>query len=121
VTVLTSIDDAELRKVGQAGPAPAQVERLARLAKTTGLDGVVCSAQEIEIVRRAAGKDFLIVTPGIRPAGADLADQRRVTTPTDALASGANILVIGRPITGAADPARAARQIAEQLDHVQTA
>src|SRR5271154_2441955 len=85
VTVLTSIDDAELRKVGQAGPAPAQVERLARLAKTTGLDGVVCSAQEIEIVRRAAGKDFLIVTPGIRPAGADLADQRRVTTPTDAL------------------------------------
>jgi orotidine-5'-phosphate decarboxylase len=118
VTVLTSIDDAELQKVGQAGPAPAQVERLARLAKEAGLDGVVCSPQEIELVRRAAGTDFLIVTPGIRPAGSDLADQRRVTTPADALASGADILVIGRPITGAADPASAAQKIAEQLDRV---
>jgi orotidine-5'-phosphate decarboxylase len=118
VTVLTSIDDAEVQKVGQIGPARAQVERLARLAKMVGLDGVVCSAQEIELVRKAAGDDFLIVTPGIRPAGAELADQRRVMTPADALAAGADILVIGRPITAADDPASAARKIAEQLDRV---
>ncbi len=118
VTVLTSIDDGELQKIGQLGPAPDQVQRLARLAKAVGLDGVVCSAQEIELVRKAAGKDFLVVTPGIRPAGADLADQRRVTTPADALSAGADILVIGRPITAAPDPAAAARKIIDELDRV---
>jgi len=115
VTVLTSIDDAELEKVGQIGPARAQVERLARFAKASGLDGVVCSPQEIALVRKACGKDFLIATPGVRPAGADLADQRRVTAPADALAAGSDVIVIGRPITGAADPAAAARSIADEL------
>jgi orotidine-5'-phosphate decarboxylase len=115
VTVLTSLDDAELEDVGQAGPASAQVERLARLARASGLAGVVCSPREIELVRRACGGEFLIVTPGVRPAGADLADQRRVATPAEAVAAGADILVIGRPITGAADPAAAARAIAGSL------
>ena len=79
------------------------------LAKASGLDGVVCSPQEIAAIRAACGPDFLIVTPGVRPAGSDLADQKRVMTPAEALAAGADILVIGRPITGAADPAAARR------------
>jgi len=115
VTVLTSIDDTLLDSVGQRGPAGEQVVRLARLAKASGLDGVVCSAHEIGALRQACGKDFLLVTPGIRPAGADLADQRRVMTPAQAFAAGADILVIGRPITGAKDPAAAARAIAAEL------
>ncbi|HTP76723.1 MAG TPA: orotidine-5'-phosphate decarboxylase [Rhizomicrobium sp.] len=115
VTVLTSLDDAVLGSVGQRGPAAEQVVRLAQLAKHSGLDGVVCSAHEIGAIRRACGKDFLLVVPGIRPAGADLADQRRVMTPAEAHAAGADILVIGRPITGAPDPAAAARSIATQL------
>lgn len=116
VTVLTSLDDAELEKVGQAVPAIDQVERLARLAQASGLAGVVSSPREIGVIRRACGKDFLIVTPGIRPAGSDLADQRRVTTPIEAVAAGADILVIGRPITEAADPAAATRTIARSLN-----
>jgi orotidine-5'-phosphate decarboxylase len=88
---------------------------LAKLAKASGLHGVVCSAQETALVRKATGKDFLIATPGIRPVGADLADQRRITTPKDAMAAGSDILVIGRPIAAAADPAAAARAIAEDL------
>lgn len=115
VTVLTSLDDAELDKIGQRGPAVAQVERLAQFARLCGLDGVVCSPQEVALVRNACGKDFLIATPGIRPMGADLIDQRRVTAPGEALAAGADILVIGRPITAAADPAAAARSIADGL------
>ena len=115
VTVLTSLDDAALETVGQKGPAEAQVERLARLVKASGLDGVVCSAHEIAIVRKATGPDFLTVVPGIRPAGADPADQRRVMTPAEARAAGADILVIGRPITAAPDPAAAARSIAQEL------
>ena len=115
VTVLTSLDDAALETVGQKGPAEAQVERLARLVKASGLDGVVCSAHEIATVRKATGPDFLTVVPGIRPAGADPADQRRVMTPAEARAAGADILVIGRPITAAPDPAAAARSIAQEL------
>jgi orotidine-5'-phosphate decarboxylase len=115
VTVLTSIDDTLLDSVGQRGPAADQVVRLARLAKSSGLDGVVCSAHEIPALRRACGGDFLLVVPGIRPVGADLADQRRVMTPAQAHAAGADILVIGRPITGAQDPAAAARAIAAEL------
>jgi orotidine-5'-phosphate decarboxylase len=115
VTVLTSLDNAVLETVGQRTPASDQVVRLARLAKASGLDGVVCSPQEIAMVRAACGPEFLIVTPGIRPAGADLADQRRVTTPEDAVRAGADILVIGRPITGAANPAEAAKAIAASL------
>ena len=115
VTVLTSLDDAALESVGQRGPSVAQVARLASLTKASGLDGVVCSAHELAAVRQTAGPDFLTVVPGIRPAGGDLADQRRVMTPKEARAAGADILVIGRPITGAPDPAEAARAIADEL------
>lgn len=115
VTVLTSLDDLALELVGQRPPAVAQVERLAALTKASGLDGVVCSAHELAAVRRKAGPDFLTVVPGIRPAGGELGDQRRVTTPSQALVAGADILVIGRPITGAADPAKAAQAIAAEL------
>lgn len=115
VTVLTSLDDAVLESVGQKGPAAAQVVRLAALAKTSGLDGVVCAAHEIAAIRKACGKDFLIVTPGIRPKGAAINDQRRFMTPSEAFSAGADILVIGRPITDAADPAAAARAIAAEL------
>lgn len=115
VTVLTSIDNDILDAVGQRGPAAEQVVRLARLAKHAGLDGVVCSAQEIAAIRSACGPDFLLVTPGIRPAGAALADQRRVMTPAEAQRAGSDIMVIGRPITGAADPVAAARAIAAEL------
>jgi orotidine-5'-phosphate decarboxylase len=116
VTVLTSLDDAVLEGVGQRGPAAEQVLRLATLAKHAGLDGVVCSAHEIAALRKALGPDFMLVVPGIRPAGADLADQRRVMTPGKAYAEGADILVIGRPITGAADPAAAAKAIVAEFD-----
>ncbi len=115
VTALTSLDDAVLESVGQKGPAEAQVLRLALLAQTSGLDGVVCSAHEIVPLRKALGPDFLLVTPGIRPAGAALNDQRRVMTPAEACRAGADILVVGRPITAAADPAEAARAIAAEL------
>jgi orotidine-5'-phosphate decarboxylase len=115
VTVLTSIDDDILESVGQRGPAPEQVVRLARLAKHAGLDGVVCSAQEIAAIRAACGPDFLLVTPGIRPAGADIGDQRRIMTPAEARRAGSDIMVIGRPITAAPDPVAAARAIAAEL------
>jgi orotidine-5'-phosphate decarboxylase len=111
VTVLTSIDDGVLETIGQREPAQDQVVRLAKLAQKSGLDGVVCSAHEIAALRKACGRDFLLVVPGIRPAGSDIADQRRVMTPAEAARAGADILVIGRPITGAPDPARAARDI----------
>jgi len=115
VTVLTSLEDSDLDAVGQKKPARDQVLRLAELAKKSGLDGVVCSAHEIEPIRKAIGPDFMLVVPGIRPAGADIADQKRVMTPVDALKKGADILVIGRPIVGAPDPGQAARQIAVSL------
>lgn len=115
VTVLTSLADEDLASVGQSLPASAQVERLAKLAQAAGLDGVVCSPREIAIVRRACGPDFLVVTPGVRPAGAELADQRRVMSPAQAIAAGADILVVGRPITAAAHPGEAARAIAEEV------
>lgn len=120
VTVLTSIDEPVLQSVGQRGPAAEQVVRLAKLAKHSGLDGVVCSAHEIAALRGACGGDFLLVVPGIRPEGADLADQRRVMTPSQAHSAGADILVIGRPITSAPDPAAAARAIAAELASVRS-
>lgn len=116
VTVLTSLEGADLAAMGIAGTPLEQVVRLARLVKQSGLDGVVCSPQEIEAVRAACGPDFLIVTPGVRPSGGTLDDQRRVMTPSRALAAGADLLVIGRPITGAPDPAEAARAIAAELE-----
>lgn len=115
VTVLTSLEDSDLDAVGQKTPARDQVLRLAELAKKSGLDGVVCSAHEILPLRKALGNDFMLVTPGIRPAGADLADQKRVMTPAEAVKAGADVLVIGRPITAAKDPGAAAKVIADEL------
>lgn len=115
VTVLTSLDDEALEAVGQRLPISGQVGRLAQLAKAAGLDGVVCSAHELATVRKACGQDFLLVVPGLRPPGSDRADQRRVMTPSQARAGGADVLVIGRPVTAAPDPAKAARAISEEL------
>ena len=101
---------------GGAGDAAAQVLRLAQLAKRSGLDGVVCSAREAEALRAALGDDFKLVVPGIRPQWAAADDQKRIVTPAEAVAKGADYLVIGRPITAADDPADAARRIAAELD-----
>jgi orotidine-5'-phosphate decarboxylase len=114
VTVLTSLDDADLTATGVADGAAAQVMRLATLARDAGLDGLVCSAAEVAGLR-AAWPDALLVVPGIRPEGAAQEDQKRVMAPREALAAGASILVIGRPITGAADPTAAAAAIAAEL------
>lgn len=111
VTVLTSIDGATLAELGISAPPAEQVDRLASLCSAHGLDGVVCSAQEAARLRATQGDGFHLVTPGIRPAGADTHDQKRVMTPEEAIAAGANHLVIGRPITGAPDPSAALRQI----------
>ena len=115
VTMLTSLSDEDLPSVGLTPPVGEQVLRLASLTQQCGLDGVVCSAHEIVRLRKELGPDFLLVVPGIRPAGSDVGDQKRVMGPAEAIAAGASRLVIGRPITGAADPAQAARDIAERL------
>jgi len=115
VTVLTSMDDGDLAAVGQSAPVSDQVVRLARLTQDSGLDGVVCSAHEIKAIRAACGLDFKLIVPGIRPAGADIGDQKRVLTPADAINAGADFLVIGRPITGAPDPVAAADAITADL------
>jgi orotidine-5'-phosphate decarboxylase len=115
VTVLTSLNDDDLVAVGQRPPAREQVLRLARLTRDCGLDGVVCSAHEIEPLRAELGGDFLLVVPGIRPEGSAMGDQRRVMGPAEALKAGASALVIGRPITAAPDPGETARAIAESL------
>lgn len=115
VTVLTSLDEADLLAAGQDPDLPAQVERLARLAEECGLDGVVCSPREIRRLRAVLRRETLIVVPGIRPDGSDVGDQKRTMTPAEAIRAGADHLVIGRPITGAADPAAAAATIAATL------
>ena len=115
VTVLTSLDASDLQATGISGTPCDQVMRLAALAKASGLDGVVCSAHEIEPLRNALGPGFMLIAPGIRPTGAAIADQKRVMTPRDAVRHGADILVIGRPITEAADPAAAALAIRDDL------
>jgi orotidine-5'-phosphate decarboxylase len=115
VTVLTSLDDNDLAAIGQSAPAAAQVKRLALLAQESGLDGVVCSPQEVATLRQACRKDFLLIVPGIRPAGAAIGDQKRVQTPQEAIAAGADYLVIGRPITEAPDPGAAARAILAEI------
>ncbi len=104
VTVLTSLADSDLREIGVAGTAAQQAQDLARLAASCGLDGVVCSAVEAPALRAAQGRGFKLVTPGIRPAGSARDDQARIVTPEGAVANGADYLVIGRPITQAADP-----------------
>ncbi len=115
VTVLTSLDDADLAATGVAGAPLEQAVRLARLAREAGLDGVVCSPQEIAAVRAALGPGPLVVVPGIRPAGGAAGDQKRIATPAEALAAGADLLVIGRPITTAPDPRAAARAIVAEI------
>lgn len=115
VTVLTSLAGDELSGLGIGGTAAKQVERLAQLALRSGLDGVVCSPREAENLRAVLGRKALLVVPGIRPEGAAAGDQKRVMTPREAIAAGADYLVIGRPVTGADDPAAAARAIAESL------
>jgi len=115
VTVLTSLDKADLAAAGVAGEPAEQVVRLALLAKESGLDGVICSPLEIAALRKACGRDFVLMVPGIRPAGSATGDQKRVMTPKQAVELGANHLVIGRPITEAADPAAAATAIAREL------
>jgi orotidine-5'-phosphate decarboxylase len=115
VTVLTSLDATDLAATGVSGAPQDQVLRLARLAKECGLDGVVCSAAELAALRAALGPDFLLVVPGLRPLGAAAGDQKRMATPAAARAAGADLLVIGRPITEASDPAAAARAIAAEL------
>jgi orotidine-5'-phosphate decarboxylase len=108
--VLTSLGEDDLGDVGQAGPLADQVLRLAHLAQSCGLDGVVCSPREIAAIKAACGPDFVLMVPGIRPAWAASGDQKRVMTPGEALAAGADYLVIGRPVTGAQDAAAAARR-----------
>ena len=115
VTVLTSLADADLAAIGMMGKTTDQVVRLARLAQDCGLDGVVCSAREIVALRSACGAGFKLVVPGIRPSWSAADDQRRIVTPKEALDLGADVLVIGRPIAAADDPAAAARRIAEEI------
>jgi orotidine-5'-phosphate decarboxylase len=119
VTVLTSMDAAELKAAGVCSAPAEQVLRLARLAKSAGINGMVCSAEEVASLRVELGPEALLVVPGIRPAGSDLNDQRRIATPAEAIASGASMLVVGRPITRAADPAQAVRSILEEIEAAQ--
>jgi orotidine-5'-phosphate decarboxylase len=115
VTILTSSTEETLRRVGIDRPIQVMVPKLARLAKDAGMDGVVASPKEVGLIRDACGDGFLIVTPGVRPAFASQDDQKRVTTPGAALRSGADYLVIGRPISAAADPALAADMILQEM------
>jgi orotidine-5'-phosphate decarboxylase len=115
VTVLTSLSDADLARLGVAGSVSDAARRLAALAVAAGARGLVCSPREVAAVRAEVGPGILLVTPGVRPAGADRNDQARVATPEEAAAAGADLLVIGRPITGAADPGAAAAAIAASL------
>jgi len=115
VTILTSMKSDTLEEIGMKPDAAGQVLRLAGLAKAAGLDGVVSSPQEIEILRQEYGTELLIVTPGIRPVWAAAQDQKRIMTPAEAVAKGADYLVIGRPITGAPSPEDAFRRIVEEL------
>lgn len=115
VTVLTSLDDDDLVAVGQGVPVLDQARRLAALARSSGLDGIICSPAEVAALRAECGDDFVLMVPGIRPAGSAVGDQKRVTTPRDAVEQGADFLVIGRPITQAPDPAEAARAIVGEL------
>jgi orotidine-5'-phosphate decarboxylase len=115
VTVLTSFDEATLREIGMEGPLGSRVVALARLAKTAGMDGVVCSALEAPAVRRELGPEFKILVPGVRPASAATNDQSRIATPGDAVRAGADYLVVGRPITAAANPRTAALKIVAEI------
>lgn len=115
ITVLTSMDQDALAEVGVEAPVAEQAARLARLAQASGIDGVVCSPREAAAMRALLGADALIVTPGVRPAGAALGDQSRVATPAQAIEAGASHIVIGRPVTGADDPVAAFEAVVEEL------
>jgi orotidine-5'-phosphate decarboxylase len=117
VTVLTSMDAEQLNGIGITASPADQVLRLARLAEASGITDLVCSAEETSLLRKTLHPDTLLVVPGIRPAGASAEDQKRIATPAQAIASGASFLVVGRPITRAADPAAAAHAILEEIEH----
>jgi orotidine-5'-phosphate decarboxylase len=121
VTVLTSMDANELAGIGITATPAEQVLRLAKLAQQSGITGMVCSPEEVAILRKETGPNTLLVIPGIRPAGSDTGDQKRIATPAQAIADGASLLVVGRPITRAADPAQAARAILDEIEHAQPA
>ena len=116
--MLTSLDDAALAEIGYGLGVTALVERRIRQVVDSGADGVVASPHEAALARRIGGPDFLVVTPGVRPAGAAMDDQARAATPADALKAGASHLVVGRPVTGAADPRAAALAIAAEMSRV---
>ena len=115
VTVLTSLADDDLQQTGQTGPLPDQVVRLAQLAVQNGLAGVVSSAKEAALLRAKLGTAPLLVVPGIRPTWADAGDQKRIVTPGEAVRLGGSLLVVGRPITEARDPADAARRVRDDM------
>ena len=115
VTVLTSLTDLEVAEIGWQGGSEEAVARLSALARESGLDGVVCSAQEASAIRAQTGPGFQLVTPGIRPAFAAQGDQKRIMTPSDAMAAGSDFLVIGRPITAAEDPMAALQAVEDEL------
>jgi len=118
VTVLTSMDQKAMREVGLSGTSQARVLKLAQLAKKAGVDGVVASVKEARAIRKACGRDFLIVTPGVRPkekSGAKDDDQARTATPTEAIRAGADFLVVGRPILAAPDPRAATQSIVDEI------
>lgn len=115
VTVLTSLGEADLNEVGVYASVDEQVDRLAGLSKACGLDGVVCSPQEVTKLRRSQGEEFCLVTPGIRPAGSTVGDQKRIMTPEQAIQSGTSYLVIGRPITQANEPMKALALIEQEI------
>ncbi|MCU1247572.1 MAG: orotidine-5-phosphate decarboxylase [Edaphobacter sp.] len=121
VTVLTSMDANELAGIGITASPAEQVLRLAKLAQASGINGMVCSPEEVDLLRKATGPGTLLVIPGIRPVGTSIEDQRRIATPARAITQGASMLVVGRPITRAQDPAAAARAILQEIEHAQTA
>jgi orotidine-5'-phosphate decarboxylase len=121
VTVLTSLGDDDLGRIGVSGPVPDAVLRLAALSVEAGAQGLVCSPREVSAVRAEVGDDVTLITPGVRPAGSEANDQARVATPEEALLAGADLLVIGRPITRAPDPGAAAAAIAARLRRVAVA
>jgi orotidine-5'-phosphate decarboxylase len=121
VTVLTSLGDDDLGRIGLSGPVPDAVLRLATLSVEAGAQGLVCSPREVAAVRSEVGQDVTLITPGVRPAGTEAHDQARVATPEEALLAGADLLVIGRPITSAPDPGAAAAAIAASLRRLSVA
>jgi len=115
VTVLTSMDENNLKKIGIDDNMETQVLRLAKLARESGMDGVVASPSETGLIRKNIGKDFLIITPGVRPSWAAVNDQKRIAAPKEAIENGADFIVVGRPITEAADPVSAAKKVLEEM------